>query len=506
MDPGGDRERRRAPAHDARRLRALVDHLPALVAFWDRDQRNVLANRAYREWFGRSPEEIEGTTLRELLGEEVYELNLPFITGALAGQRQDFDRTLVDHRGRARHSQASYVPEIEDGEVQGFFVLVSDVTAKVEAEQNLDEALQMGRLASWSWMPGEPFAQWSAQLFRLAGRDPAGAGLTIESGLDLVHPEDRDALRASLEETIHHPADLEIRYRIRHSDGEIRHLLSRRRVERGPDGVVRRLRGTLLDETSTQHAHAELARVNVEHLRANRLLSDTMGMLGHDIRQPLAVTLGYLEHLRGHVADNAPEVVEQRLDRVHAAALRIRRLLDDVLSMVTLDSGQLEVDEQVVTVDELFTDVAAELGEFDAPALTVTADSEQGLTALADPFHLRQSLVNLAVNAQRYGEPPLELSARSVDGQVELSVQDAGPGVPEALLPRLFTRFARGENQSERSAGSTGLGLYLVRQLVQANAGSVDYRPRDPTGACFTITLPAGPERSAGQSAGQAPQ
>lgn len=474
---------------EARRLRTLVDHLPALVAYWDRDARNVLANQAYVEWFGRSPAQMRGLHIREVLGEEVYALNLPHITAALAGERRDFDRTLVDAAGRSRHTQASYLPEVVDGEVQGFFVQVTDVTATVVAERDLEEAQLIAGVASWSWVPGEEFATWSPQLFRLAGRDPGGVPPTVESGLSLVHPDDREMLRASLEEATHEPQDRELRYRVLREDGEVRHVVSRRRVERAPDGSVALLRGTMLDETTTQRAHADLAR-------ANQLLSDTMGMLGHDMRQPLAVTLGYLEHLRGHVADMEPEVLEQRLDRVHAAARRIRRLLDDVLSMATLDSDQLKVDPQVVAVDGLLADVVSELGEVDATALTIAPGSARGLEVHADPFHLRQSLVNLAVNAKRYGEPPFELSARLTDGRVEVAVSDAGAGVPDDLLPRLFTRFARGENQSERSAGSTGFGLYLVRQLVEANDGTVDYRPRDPAGACFTITLP-----SAGQAA-----
>ncbi|SFH66436.1 PAS domain S-box-containing protein [Nocardioides psychrotolerans] len=472
-------------------MRALVDHLPALVAYWDRDGRNVLANHAYVEWFGLTPEQLRGRHISEVLGERVYTLNLPHISAALAGERQDFERTLVDSFGRTRHTQASYVPEAVDGEVLGFFVQITDVTAKVEAERDLDEAQMVAGVASWSWVPGEELASWSPQLYRLAGVDPEGVEPTIESGLRLVHPEDREMLRASLGETTHEPQDRELRYRIVQPDGEVRHLVSRLRVERAPDGTVSRLRGTMLDETSTQNAHVEVARVNDELLRANRLLSDTMGMLGHDIRQPLAVTLGYLEHLRGHVAATEPEVLEQRLDRVHAAARRIRRLLDDVLSMATLDSGHLKVGVATVRVDELFADVVSELGEVDTTLLAVAADSEPGLEVASDPFHLRQSVVNLAVNATRYGEPPLELSARGLDGHVELMVRDAGAGVPDDLLPRLFTRFARGENQSARSTGSTGFGLYLVRQLVEANAGTVGYRPVAPTGACFTITLPS---------------
>jgi len=119
-------------------LRAVIDHMPAMIGYWDSDCRNILANQAYVEWFGMSPEEIHGRHIREVLGESIYSLNLPYIEGVLSGQRQHFQRTIVDASGRTRYSQADYVPDIgDDGRAHGFFVLVADVTARVEAEQEL---------------------------------------------------------------------------------------------------------------------------------------------------------------------------------------------------------------------------------------------------------------------------------------------------------------------------------------------------------------------------------
>lgn len=110
-------------------IRIVVDSSPAMLAYWDRDQRCVFANRAYLRWFGRTPESMIGTTLRELLGPTIYALNLPYIEGALRGERQEFERELPDPAGGpARHSQATYVPHIEDGVVRGFSVHVAEIT------------------------------------------------------------------------------------------------------------------------------------------------------------------------------------------------------------------------------------------------------------------------------------------------------------------------------------------------------------------------------------------
>ncbi|MBJ7521352.1 MAG: diguanylate cyclase [Solirubrobacteraceae bacterium] len=116
-------------------LRAILDGLPAMVGYWDRDLRNRMANSAYLEWFGRRPEEMLGTHIRDLLGPKLFAENSPYMERALQGEGQTFDRTLVDVDGTTRHTQASYIPDVRDDEVVGFFVLVTEITARVEAER-----------------------------------------------------------------------------------------------------------------------------------------------------------------------------------------------------------------------------------------------------------------------------------------------------------------------------------------------------------------------------------
>jgi PAS domain S-box-containing protein len=122
-------------------LRLVVDHLPAMIGYWDREGRNLLANADYRRWFGKGPEEIRGRRIDELLGPVLYAKNRPFIEGALAGEQQEFDRTIPGPDGIVRHSHASYVPDVRGGRVEGFVVLVTDITDRVNSEQTLARAL-----------------------------------------------------------------------------------------------------------------------------------------------------------------------------------------------------------------------------------------------------------------------------------------------------------------------------------------------------------------------------
>ncbi|WP_224959929.1 hybrid sensor histidine kinase/response regulator [Geomonas subterranea] len=138
-------------------LRLLTDQLPGLVAYWHSDLTCGFANRTYREWFDKSSEEIIGSGMRELLGEELFAQNEPYVLGALAGEPQHFQRTLVKKDGEVAHVWAHYIPDMVNGSPRGFYVLISDLTElkKGEAErQRLENQLQqaqrmesVGRLA-----------------------------------------------------------------------------------------------------------------------------------------------------------------------------------------------------------------------------------------------------------------------------------------------------------------------------------------------------------------------
>lgn len=115
----------------------VADHVPAMLAYWDKNQICRFANNAYREWFGRSREEmVDKITMKELLG-PLYEKNYPHIIAVLEGKPQVFEREIPLPGGAIRHSIANYIPDIENGEVRGFFVHVADVTTIKELEFEL---------------------------------------------------------------------------------------------------------------------------------------------------------------------------------------------------------------------------------------------------------------------------------------------------------------------------------------------------------------------------------
>jgi PAS domain S-box-containing protein len=138
------RQRTQALQEHERLLQHMLDGVPGLVGYWTRELSNRFANRAYGEWFGMSSAELRGKHIRELLGPEIYNKNLPHIEGALRGEPQCFERELPipDSPGEYRVTEAHYVPDVVDGHVCGFFVMVFDISAIKRSERQAEAASQ----------------------------------------------------------------------------------------------------------------------------------------------------------------------------------------------------------------------------------------------------------------------------------------------------------------------------------------------------------------------------
>lgn len=243
-------------------IRAVLDALPAMVGYWDKDLRNRMANEVYVEFFGKTPDEVRGLHIRELLGPDLYEKNRPFIEAALAGERQLFDREIVTPSGEIRFTQTSYIPDLTGGEVQGFFVLVTDISERRLIEEEVEdsrtrlaEAERLARLGSWEWDLTTNRMRCSEGLFRIYGiRAEDFDGKYEPSGSKYVHPGDRDLVEAEMREAVESGAPVDLEFRIIRPDGRVRRLHSRAELVADAEGNPLRLTGTAQDVTEVRAA------------------------------------------------------------------------------------------------------------------------------------------------------------------------------------------------------------------------------------------------------------
>jgi diguanylate cyclase (GGDEF)-like protein/PAS domain S-box-containing protein len=251
---------------DARRLRLLIDSVPAMVSYWDSQQRNVVANEAFIEFFGKTPVEIRGRHLREVLGEDLYGLNRTYVEGVLAGAKQVFEHTLTDRHGGTRHVETNYIPDIVEGAVSGFYVQVTDVTARVEAERARDDAVRMLQISMDNAPIGQAIVDMSINALYVNPALCTMFGCTAEEliGVNLrsfVHPDDVAIAEADfdvLKNSAQTPVVSELRVIGR--DGSTVWLQRNAVMVPGAHGAADIVIGQFQDVTARKRAEAELAR------------------------------------------------------------------------------------------------------------------------------------------------------------------------------------------------------------------------------------------------------
>jgi signal transduction histidine kinase len=229
-----------------------------------------------------------------------------------------------------------------------------------------------------------------------------------------------------------------------------------------------------------------LGELNEDLEEANQFKVDLLGMLGHELGNPLTSIVGFAEFGALSAARRRETESQRSFDVIGRNAEQMRTVLADILSLVTSERGALTAVPEPCVLSLRLTHVLAGLRRADLPAVDCPPD----LTAMVQPGHLDQIVGNLLSNAEKYGGGVVAVRASTVeDGWVEVAVVDHGSGVPEEFRQHLFNRYTRDTATAEQVIG-TGLGLFISRELAHANGGELLHREAEPQGSEFVLRLP----------------
>lgn len=247
-----------------------------------------------------------------------------------------------------------------------------------------------------------------------------------------------------------------------------------------------------------EKSHAERERLLVELERASRAKDEFLAMLGHELRNPLSPIVTALQLMR--MRSDGETSHEQSI--IARQVEHLVRLVDDLLDVARLTRGKIELRRRTVNVSDVLNhaiEMASLLLEQRNHRLTVEA--EQDLVWQVDAARMAQVVSNLLTNAARYsavGEEVRLAASRGPGETIEISVRDNGIGISEKMLPRVFDLFFQGKRNLDRAEGGLGIGLALVKNLVELHGGNVSAASAGPgRGSEFTIRVPA---RAAGHS------
>lgn len=219
--------------------------------------------------------------------------------------------------------------------------------------------------------------------------------------------------------------------------------------------------------------------------RENRFKVDLMGMLGHEIGNPLTSVMGHAQVGGEALEEDDVDQAARSLAVVERNAQQIRYVLTDVLTLVASESGKLAARPEPCALQPALAAAVSALPRGTRPEV----EGAGQVSVMVQPHHLDQMLANLLGNAAKYAGGADVVRVESIDEVVTMSVVDHGPGVPVELRDRLFERFSRAD--AARDMPGTGLGLFITRELARANGGDLVHRDGRPRGAVFELTLPA---------------
>jgi two-component system OmpR family sensor kinase len=234
-----------------------------------------------------------------------------------------------------------------------------------------------------------------------------------------------------------------------------------------------------------EHVSGALAARHASETRVRQFVADA----SHELRTPLASIAGYAELTR-RGRETVPPDTAYALSRVESEAARMTRLVEDLLLLARLDAGR-PLEREPLDLSPLVMDAVRDAHAANPGHRWKVDLPDDPVTVIGDGHRLHQVLVNLLANAGKHTPAGTEVTASvATRGDCcELRITDDGPGIPEALLPTVFERFARGDSSRSRAVGSTGLGLAIVAAVTASHGGEVSVQS-EPGRTVFAVRLP----------------
>ncbi|TPQ28125.1 PAS domain S-box protein [Methylomonas koyamae] len=500
--------------------RTILDNVPAMIGYWDKDLVNRFGNAAYADWFGIDPAVMRGRHMGQVLPEGVYPSNLPRVAAVLRGEKQVFDTEYPARNDRpGRHAMVQYIPDIRDHEVRGFYAIVSDVTHLKQAEAELEKhRFHLERLVEARTGEARQAEQRYRQVVESAAEgifeldaqglvrmaNPAAAqllGYAVEDILgrnvhDVIHYRRADGRRCAAEACpLFHAvvAGKELRL-----DSEVfwragGHALQVS-VATQPVWNGDCLSGAVMSfYDNTERYLADQAREDARRAAEQlaRLKSEFLANMSHEIRTPLNGVLGLAQI--GYRDSVGRGETQEIFSRILDSGKLLLTIINDILDFSKIEAGKLEI-ESVPLDPGYLADTAlqtfAEAGAVKGLKLLVQNDALPK-ACLGDPVRISQILINLIANAIKFTQTgEICLSGSCEGGELVFRVRDTGIGIAESNLARLFEAFEQADSATTRKFGGTGLGLAISRRLALMMGGTLEVDSRLGVGSTFTLRLP----------------
>ena len=414
----------------------------------------------------------------------------------------EIDLPMIRADGRPIWCRVTASVELADGRALRLVGAIQDVTARIAAQEELQEANTRVALATessgiglWSWdVPRNIMSadSWMHRLWGLSARDEAEP--MYERMMNRLHPEDRERARREVQECLDGNHLYKAVFRVVWDDGSVHHISASGQVERAADGSPLRMVGANWDITELVEANEKSLEAMELAKDSNRTKSDFLANMSHEIRTPMNAILGMT-----YLALRAAPTPRQHgyLTKIGNAAQSLLSIMNDILDFSKIEAGKLELERISFSLAEVIrnlVDIVGQRAQQKGIALVFTVANGAPGYLVGDPLRLGQILINLVNNAIKFtekGEIVVKVVADNVtadSARLSISVSDTGIGMSPEQVSNLFQSFNQGDTSFTRKYGGTGLGLAISRQLCELMDGKISVESELGQGSTFCFT------------------
>ncbi|MEZ5400013.1 MAG: PAS domain S-box protein [Bryobacteraceae bacterium] len=461
------------------RHRDLVQSVRDVMFSVGRSGRIESLNPAFEKLTGfRSSEWVARRVLQLVHPEDRRTLALQFRSALAGGATAPIEARVRTKRGKWVTLELTMAPRRVHGGSSGVLGVARDITERVETEHRLRlheraiDSASDGIFLIDAIDPEQPVIYANSGLERITGY--ARSAIAGRSWMQLLGTE-REAVSRTLENALDPNVANTVEIETARADGS--HYWCRIALTPVLDaaGCVTHFVGILTDISQQKEA--------------DRLKNELVATVSHELRTPLTSLRGFAELMLQR--EYPPEKQKRFLGIINKEATRLANLINDFLDIQRIESGRQTYNFDSMPIRAVFHETAA-LFKGSSQIHTFTVDAPEDLVVVADGERIRQVFANLVSNAVKFSPAggPVRLRLVREDGHARCSVIDSGLGISEENLARLFQKFSRIDNSDTRKIGGTGLGLALVKQIVEAHRGTIAVESAPGKGSTFSFTIP----------------